>query len=150
MGAATRRLSGLARATAAANKISSTPKPTEPAEALSNKLRFLKRREQAEANEMGNLPLVEGSELYFNWKASEVAAPGEGARVIIFQPTRYRSSESTLSRRRNSSNFSLIILANAGFGVGGSGQVTAGRLATSRSTPIERDCGSSTTDHETR
>jgi len=47
-----------------------------PAEALSNKLKFLAKQEheredfKAQANEMGKLPLERVAELYFNWKAA--------------------------------------------------------------------------------
>lgn len=72
----TRRSSGLAGATGAANSVSTPPKASIPAEALSNKLRFLAKREheredfKAQANEMGKLPLERVAELYFNWKAA--------------------------------------------------------------------------------
>ena len=50
---------------------------TDPAEALSNKLKFLALRQheredfQTQANEMGKLPLERVAELYFSWKGGQ-------------------------------------------------------------------------------
>jgi integrase len=63
-----------------------------PAEALSNKLRFLATQEheradfKAQANEMGKLPLERVAELYFNWKAASSSARTIERERRIFVP----------------------------------------------------------------
>jgi len=63
-----------------------------PAEALSNKLKFLAKQEherkdfKAQANEMGKLPLERVAELYFNWKAASSSPRTIERERRIFAP----------------------------------------------------------------
>ncbi len=63
-----------------------------PAEALSNKLKFLAKQEheredfKAQANEMGKLPLERVAELYFNWKAASSSPRTIERERRIFSP----------------------------------------------------------------
>jgi integrase len=63
-----------------------------PAEALSNKLKFLAKQEheredfKAQANEMGKLPLERVAELYFNWKAASSSPRTIQRERRIFAP----------------------------------------------------------------
>jgi integrase len=64
----------------------------DPAQALSNKLKFLAKQQneqedfQAQANEMGKLPLERVAELYFNWKAASSSASTIARERRIFAP----------------------------------------------------------------
>lgn len=63
-----------------------------PAEALSNKLKFLAKQEheredfKAQANDMGKLPLERVAELYFNWKAASSSVSTIERERRIFAP----------------------------------------------------------------
>lgn len=65
---------------------------TDPAEALSSKLKFLAKQEhegqdfKTQANEMGKLPLERVAELYFNWKAASCSPRTIERERRIFQP----------------------------------------------------------------
>jgi hypothetical protein len=64
----------------------------DPAEAPSNKLKFLAKQEderedfKAQANEMGKLPLERVAELHFNWKAANSALRTIERERRIFAP----------------------------------------------------------------
>ncbi len=64
----------------------------DPAEALSNKLKFLAKQQheqedfQAQAKEMGKLPLERVAELYFNWKAASSSPRTIERERRIFAP----------------------------------------------------------------
>jgi integrase len=73
---------------------------TDPAEALSSKLKFLARQEheredfRAQAEEMGILPLERVADLYFNWKAASCAPRTIERERRIFAPVlKFFSSE---------------------------------------------------------
>jgi integrase len=64
----------------------------DPAGALSNKLKFLKKEEheredfKAQVNEMGKLPLERVADLYFNWKAAGSSVQTIACERRIFAP----------------------------------------------------------------
>jgi integrase len=65
---------------------------SDPAEALSNKLKFLAKQQheyedfQTQANEMGKLALARVAELYFNWKAASSSPRTIEREQRIFAP----------------------------------------------------------------